>query len=72
MKQIYIIIALVMGLMTSCQEDKKKAQDWFKGHQKTLAANSPYDGIAKGKNIIMIQLEAFNNFFINIKFSIIT
>ncbi|MES1043527.1 LTA synthase family protein [Heyndrickxia oleronia] len=49
------------------KEDKKKAQDWFKEHQKTLAANSPYDGIAKGKNIIMIQLEAFNNFFINQK-----
>ena len=27
MKQIYIMIALVMGFMTSCQEDKKKAQE---------------------------------------------
>ncbi|MFC5700662.1 LTA synthase family protein [Cohnella faecalis] len=48
--------------VTAEQEASIKA--WFDDHQKKLAAGSPSTGAAKGKNVIVIQLESFQNFVI--------
>lgn len=47
-------------------EDKKKTQEWF--NKKNIAIkNAKYKGAMKGKNLIIVQLEAFQSFPLNKK-----
>ncbi|MFC7373071.1 LTA synthase family protein [Fictibacillus iocasae] len=42
-------------------------ETWFQSHQATLEEPTDYQGIAKDKNVILIQLEAFQTFVLNNK-----
>ncbi len=50
-------------------EEKKKIEDMKRYFQARQAEhkNSPFYGVAKGKNLIMIQAESFNNFVVGLK-----
>ncbi len=52
---------------TISEKEKNHIQEWFKDHQKKISKKTPYYGIAKGKNVITVQVEAFQNFFIDKK-----
>lgn len=46
--------------------DKKKVNDWIEYNKEDLEPNE-YAGVCKGKNVLFIQLESFENFVINKK-----
>jgi lipoteichoic acid synthase len=48
-------------------KESKEIENWFNDHQKEMSKETPFYGVAKDKNVIMIQLEAFQNFVINQK-----
>jgi phosphoglycerol transferase MdoB-like AlkP superfamily enzyme len=45
-------------------KDDKDIDDWIEKNQEDLAPNE-YSGIAKGKNVIFVQIESLENFVIN-------
>lgn len=49
------------------EDQEEAAKKWFKEHQQKLMEPTPFAGTAAGKNVLIVQLEAFNNFFINKK-----
>lgn len=48
-------------------EEKNAMNGWFDDKSKQLAEDTPYFGMAKGNNVLMIQLEAFQNYVIGTK-----
>jgi phosphoglycerol transferase MdoB-like AlkP superfamily enzyme len=48
-------------------KDEKEIKNWFAQHQQDMSKKTPYYGVAKDKNVIMLQLEAFQNWVINRK-----
>jgi lipoteichoic acid synthase len=48
-------------------KESKEIEEWFEEHQREMKKETPFYGVAKDKNVIMVQLEAFNNFVINQK-----
>ncbi|WP_171005658.1 LTA synthase family protein [Bacillus sp. E(2018)] len=48
-------------------KESKEIENWFGDHQSEMNKETPLFGVAKDKNVIMIQLEAFQNFVINQK-----
>ncbi|HEX7056377.1 MAG TPA: LTA synthase family protein, partial [Bacilli bacterium] len=44
--------------------DKLAIQQWFADHRQQLAEKTPLFGAAKGKNVMIVQLESFQNFMI--------
>lgn len=55
----------VFNKQTVTAEQSVEAEEWFAAHQEKLQEDSPLFGVAKDKNVIVLQLEAFNSFFIN-------
>ncbi|MDS0528174.1 LTA synthase family protein [Clostridium sp. SHJSY1] len=55
------IIKKVNGEST---KDNSKIEDWINENQENLSPNE-YEGIAKGKNVIFLQIESLENFVIN-------
>ncbi|WP_261131746.1 LTA synthase family protein [Bacillus sp. Marseille-Q3570] len=47
--------------------DRKQIKEWFNEHNQKLQQPTEFKGIAEGKNVIVVQLEAYQNFFINKK-----
>lgn len=45
-------------------DDKTAIEDWIKANDENLPSNE-YEGIFKGKNVMFLQLESFENFIIN-------
>lgn len=46
-------------------EEQQNIKAWFAQRQKENAVKTPLFGVAKGKNVIVIQVEAMQNFVIN-------
>jgi lipoteichoic acid synthase len=46
---------------------QNEIESWFDTHNQAQAETTPYKGIAKDKNVIVIQLEAFQTFVLNRK-----
>ncbi|WP_250645656.1 LTA synthase family protein [Paenibacillus lutimineralis] len=40
-------------------------KQWFREHNAAIGADTPYRGIAKGKNVLIVQIEALQSFVIN-------
>lgn len=49
------------------KEKVQVAKDWFEQHRKQLSEETPLFGIAKNKNVLIVQTEAFQNFVIHKK-----
>ncbi|KMT20891.1 LTA synthase family protein [Clostridium cylindrosporum] len=49
------------------EDEKAQVEAFFENKNKTSLNNPKYNGIAKGKNLIVIQLEAFQSFVLNKK-----
>lgn len=56
--------SLSKALTTVSSDDKTAIEDWIKANDENLPSNE-YEGILKGKNIMFLQLESFENFIIN-------
>ncbi|WP_261131733.1 LTA synthase family protein [Bacillus sp. Marseille-Q3570] len=63
----YRFISESLDSQTVTAERKDEIQDWFLKHQEVLSTKSDYYGIAEGKNVIIIQLEAFQSMLIDEK-----
>ncbi|MFE1242946.1 LTA synthase family protein [Fictibacillus sp. NPDC058756] len=48
-------------------KERKNAKQWFDDKNKAQAVQTPYQGKAAGKNLIMVQLEAYQSFVIDKK-----
>ncbi|WP_171005661.1 LTA synthase family protein [Bacillus sp. E(2018)] len=48
-------------------KDRKDAKTWFDDKNEGTAVKTPYEGKAAGKNLIMVQLEAYQNYIIDKK-----
>lgn len=48
-------------------KDRQDAQDWFKEKNEKQGTKTGYEGKAAGKNLIMVQLEAYQNYIIGKK-----
>ncbi|MGM0805744.1 MAG: LTA synthase family protein [Bacillota bacterium] len=48
-------------------KDRKDAKTWFDDKNEGAADETPYGGKAAGKNLIMVQLEAYQNYIIDKK-----
>lgn len=49
------------------EERIREIKEWFFNREKSLNTKNPFYGIAKGKNVIIIQVEALQNFVIGRK-----
>ena len=49
------------------QEEMKQVDEWLKWNNESLPDNE-YKGIAKGKNVVFLQIEALEDFVINQKY----
>lgn len=46
-------------------KEKAELKEWFSGRRDSVAGGTEFTGIAEGKNVIVLQLEAFENFLID-------
>ncbi|MCF6410091.1 LTA synthase family protein [Pseudalkalibacillus salsuginis] len=63
----YRFISESLESKTVSTERKEEIQDWLLKHQEVLSTESDYYGISEGKNVIIIQLEAFQSMLIDEK-----
>ena len=57
----------ILNPHTISEEEADKIQSWYAQNQQQFQEESSFTGIAQGKNVIVVQMEAFENFVIDRK-----